>query len=274
MRRLRVPFVSILAVISLYASFLAFIFFTQRSYIFPGTELRSSPALALPPRTERIRLSVNGKSVEALYMPARRTPGEESKRPAVIYAHGNYELIGHRLDELRAYNDAGMDLLLVEYPGYGASEGKPSQESVTRAFAAAYDWLRARADVDGGKIIGHGFSLGGGAVCALSRVRRLRALILQSSFNGVYYYTRRMLLPDFIVRDPFDNLAAVAAFKGPVLILHGKSDDIVPPENASDLHRASPGSRLVILDCGHNDCARDARLWPEILHFLGEKELL
>ncbi len=274
MRRLRVLFIPIIVVISLYASFLAFIFFTQRSYIFPGTELKSSPALILPPRAEHIKLSANGKGVEALYMPAHGSPGEASKRPAVIYAHGNYELIGNRLDELRAYNDAGMDLLLVEYPGYGSSEGGPSQESATRAFAAGYDWLAARAGVDGAKIIGHGFSLGGGVVCALSRVRRLRALILQSSFTGVYYYTRRMFLPDFILRDPFDNLAAVAAFKGPVLILHGTRDSIVPPENGRELHRASPGSKLVMLECGHNDCARDARLWPEILRFLGEKEFL
>lgn len=273
MRRLRVLFISILVVLSLYASFLAFIFFAQRSFIFPGTELRAPQSLVLPPRAEHLRLSADGKGVEALYLPARRSPGEESKRPAVIYAHGNYELIGQRLDELMAYNDAGVNLLLVEYPGYGSSEGEPSQESVTRAFAAAYDWLAARADVDGNRITGHGFSLGGGAVCALSRVRRLRALILQSSFTGVYYYTRGMFLPDFILRDPFDNLSAVAAFRGPVLILHGMRDTIVPPENGRELHRASPGSRLVMLECGHNDCARDARLWPEILRFLGEREL-
>jgi len=274
MKRLRTLVIAILAVILLYLSYLAFIFFAQRGHLFPGTELKHPPELVLPPRTEHIRLSADGKIVEALYLPAHGSPRGEAKRPAVIYAHGNYELIGHRLDELRAYNDAGIDLLLVEYPGYGSSEGEPSQESVTRAFTAGYDWLAARSGVDGGRIIGHGFSLGGGVVCALSRVRPLRALILQSSFIGVYFYTRRMFLPDFILRDPFDNLSAMAAFRGPVLILHGTRDAIVPPENGRALHRASPGSRLVMLECGHNDCAGDARLWPEILRFLEERELL
>lgn len=274
MKRLRVLIIPVLIIILIYLSFFAFVFFTQRSFIFPGTDLKAPQSLALPPRAEQLRLSADGEGVEAIYLPARRSPGEASKRPAVIYAHGNYELIGNRIDELRTYNDAGMDLLLVEYPGYGSSKGEPSQESVTHAFEAAYDWLASRTDVDSGKIIGHGFSLGGGAVCALAKVRRLRALILQSSFTGVYYYTRRMFLPDFIVRDPFDNLAAVTAFRGPILILHGKSDDIVPPENAQELHRASPRSVLVILECGHNNCTHDPRLWPEILRFLGEKELL
>jgi fermentation-respiration switch protein FrsA (DUF1100 family) len=274
MKRLRVLLTAAFAVLLLYLSFLALVFFTQRSFIFAGTGLKASRELPLPPRAERLALTVDGKIVEALYLPAHRSPEGNAKRPAVIYAHGNYELIGQRLDELRAYTDAGMDLLLVEYPGYGSSEGEPSQESLTRAFAAGYDRLAARPGVDRGRIIGHGFSLGGGVVCALSRVRPLRALILQSSFIGGHYFTRRMLLPDFILRDPFDNLSAVAAFRGPVLILHGARDDIVPPENAGALHRASPGSRMVMLECGHNDCAADARLWPEILRFLGEKELL
>jgi len=58
-----------------------------------------------------------------------------------------------------------------------------------------------------------------------------------------------------MVRDPFDNLAALRATSAPVLVLHGERDTIVPPEHARALaDAAGPRARLVLMDCDHNDC--------------------
>jgi hypothetical protein len=73
------------------------------------------------------------------------------------------------------------------------------------------------------------------------------------------------------VRDPFDNLEALQGFSGPLLIVHGERDEIVPPAHASVLHAAVPGSRLHLAPCGHNDCQRP---WPLLRAFLDEHGLL
>ena len=74
-------------------------------------------------------------------------------------------------------------------------------------------------------------------------------------------------MPRALVRDPFDTLEALHAYDGPVLILHGERDGIVPFAHAEALHAAATRSRLVPLPCGHNDCPR---AWEPILAFLDE----
>ena len=80
----------------------------------------------------------------------------------VIFAHGNGELIDYWPDELKKFNDFGLGVLLVEYPGYGRSDGTPTQKSISEAFEAAYDMLVSRPDVDAERIILFGRSVGGG----------------------------------------------------------------------------------------------------------------
>jgi fermentation-respiration switch protein FrsA (DUF1100 family) len=72
------------------------------------------------------------------------------------------------------------------------------------------------------------------------------------------------------VRDRFDNLTAVHEFPGPMLILHGESDPIIPTRHGERLAQAA-GVPLRLMACGHNDCPRP---WPEIREFLGLHGLL
>jgi fermentation-respiration switch protein FrsA (DUF1100 family) len=73
-----------------------------------------------------------------------------------------------------------------------------------------------------------------------------------------------------LVRDPFDNLALLRRFSGPVLLLHGERDEIIPPAQAKALQGGAPGAELHWLPCGHNDC----RPWASVLRFLAEHGLL
>ena len=158
-----------------------------------------------------------------------------------------------------------MSVLLLEYPGYGRSGGKPSEGSIISAAVAAYDYLLDRDDVDNHRIIAYGRSLGGGAACALSAQRQLAALILESSFSGVKSLARRLAIPGFLVLDPFDNLACIANYDGPVLIMHGTWDEVIPVSHARNLDAAATNSELVLMACGHNDCERP---WGYIHQFL------
>ena len=85
----------------------------------------------------------------------------------------------YQVDPARHQRNAGG------IPGYGRSAGSPSEKSITEAFLAAYDAITTRDDVDPSQVILFGRSLGGGAVCALSKYRPIKALILMSTFTSV-----------------------------------------------------------------------------------------
>ena len=91
--------------------------------------------------------------------------------PVIMFAHGNAELIDFWVQELRPLKRLGIGLLLVEYPGYGRSQGHPAQESITDVFVAAYDHLQTMPFVDPERVILMGRSIGGGAVCQLAAQR-------------------------------------------------------------------------------------------------------
>jgi hypothetical protein len=241
----------------------------QRSAIFPAPPAPRFDVFARTPGAERIAVSNGGGESEAWLLPP--SAGSARPAPALIFAHGNGELVDHWAGEFDLPRRRGLAVLLVEYPGYGRSSGSPSRDSIARTMVAAYDALVARAEIDARRIVGYGRSLGGGAVCDLSRARPLAALALESSFTRSRSLAWRFGLPPLLVRDPFDNVAALRAFTGPVLVVHGERDEIIPVAHAHELARTARSARLEILACGHNDCPRP---WPALLRFLTEAGVL
>lgn len=234
----------------------------QRQILFPRDLIEIPPEhLNAGTGFDKTWINMPFGKVEAWYLSA---PGKEkTKRPAALFAHGNGELIDFWADELRHFQRMGIHLLMVEYPGYGRSEGEPTEDSIRQTFTAAYDWLTRREEVDPEAIILFGRSLGGGAVCTIANTRDSCAMILLSTFTSVGAMAAKYGAPTFVVRDPFDNLSAVSAYTGPILIVHGSSDSVIPYTHAQKLHAAAPDSRLITYDSDHNDCPPD---WPAFWH--------
>jgi len=110
-----------------------------------------------------------------------------------------------------------------------------------------------------------GRSLGTGAITDLARSRPLRALVLQSAFTSIASFATRYLLPGFLARDRFDNLEVLRDYPCPVLLIHGRHDEDIPYSHGERLAGASPTIELLSLECGHNDCPPDWRVWEEAL---------
>jgi uncharacterized protein len=161
---------------------------------------------------------------------------------------------------------------LVEFPGYGRSEGAPSQDSITGAALAAYDWAKTQPTIDSRRIVAQGRSLGGAAAAILAANRATAALVLESTFTSIRSFAHQFRVPEFMVRDPFDSLSLVAAYSGPLLVLHGERDELTQPHHARAIAAAaSPGAELHFLPCGHNDCVRP---WGTIRAFLMKSAVL
>ena len=227
--------------------------------IYPGTALRVG-ARDAPEGVEQIWLHAPGGEVEAWLQVAARPRG------LVIFTHGNYELIDHYQGWFAPALARGFSVLMVEYPGYGASAGEPTQETVTQVMVLAYDAMKQRfPDLP---IVAWGRSLGGGAACQLSHLRPLAGLILQSTFTSIRAFARRFLMPGFVVVDPYDNLAAVRSFTAPVLVLHGALDEVIPFAHGKELAAAAQNGAFVRLPGGHNDTRADPAFWESIFGLL------
>ena len=259
-----------LTLLTLYGVYAAVLFAAQRRMFYPG---RRIGALRSPPGTRppgRLSLATSQGPVEAIFLPPARADSA-ARAPALLLAHGNGEVMEDWVDRVQGFRDLGLGVLLVEYPGYGRSAGEPSEGAIRETLLVAYDTLRALPGVDPESIVAFGQSLGGGAVCTLLGRRPLRAVILLSTFTSARPFAHRYGLPSFLVRDTFDNAAALTAYDGPVLVLHGRSDTTIPVTEGRALARAARRATLREYDCEHW-CWEPDRLplWSDLRAFLAD----
>ncbi len=254
--------------LGLYLAYCGLLFLMQRQMMFPSGFIEVPAELPRIPGLERIWVDTSFGKVEMWFLPPVSSRGSKAA-PIVIFAHGNGELIDFWPQELGTFNRLGIGVLLVEYPGYGRSAGLPSQSSIEETFTAAYDAIAARKDVDASRIILFGRSLGGGAVCALSAKRPSAALILMSTFISARSFAAKYLAPGFLVRDPFENLKAVKNYPGPILVMHGKFDEVIPYRHGLSLYQAAQKGKMVTYESGHNDFPPDWNVfWQDVESFL------
>jgi fermentation-respiration switch protein FrsA (DUF1100 family) len=248
-----------------YGLWLALLVTFQESLIFPGRHRTPAADVRPPPGVQQLWLDVaDGVRVEAWFQPgAGRGPGQPG--PAVLFLHGNTDLLEERWNVAAPYVQAGISFLACEYRGYGRSGGVPSEAALVADAAGWYDWLASRPEVDAQRIIVHGISLGGGVAVGLAGRRPVAALVLESTFASVTSLAARLLVPAPLVRHPFRSDGVLARLDVPVLLVHGRRDIVIPVRHARRLHRLAARSRLVETDAGHDDY-RTA--WPAVWDFL------
>lgn len=263
------------AAVVMYAVYCAALFLMQRQILFPVNLIPARPQPVVSGITiESIWTETDQARVEHWLLPP--APGtSEGPAPLIIFCHGNAEIKDDGLLEMLPFTRLGMAVLLMEYPGYGTSSGSPSQASITQTLMAAYDAVIQRPDIDAGRIVLFGRSLGGAAACQLAAHRETAAMILVSTFTGVKSFTRKYLVPDLLVRDPFDSLSVVGDYRRPILVIHGRHDDIVPVDHGLALSQATPKATLILYECGHNDLPPDRHVWfADITRFLRENGII
>lgn len=183
---------------------------------------------------------------------------DRSSRPTVLFFYGNGMCMA---DAIGIFNDLrrlGNNVVLVDYPGYGMSAGKPSEMGVYTAGGVAHDFAVYRKGVDRRKIIPIGWSLGAAAAIDVAAREPIAGLVILSPFTSMTDMARRTL-PLFptslILKHRFENERQLANVKCPIFIAHGSNDSIIPA-SMSDRLAAVAGDKLranVRLDSDHND---------------------
>lgn len=240
-----------------YALLAALVWRFQERIAFPA------PRAALPeplPQgladAERVELTMaDGTHLVGWYVPP--APRPTTPFPALLWFYGNGETIAAIWPVLRDFRPPGAALFIVDYPGYGASEGQATESAFYAAANLAYAALAARKEVDPAQLWVYGRSLGSVAATHVAASHAVAGLVLESPFTSAREMSRRHYapFPRFLVRLRLDNLATIKGVRCPVLILHGTRDRLVPLEMGRRVAAAAPGPvELVLIEgAGHND---------------------
>lgn len=193
----------------------------------------------------------------------------------LLWFHGNGGNLEDRRDMMRELSELPSNVLLIDYRGYGKSEGKPSEEGLYRDARAAYDWLLTRTTAD--RIVVFGKSLGAGPACELASTLPCGGLIVQSAFTKAPDMASRVLpafpLARYLMHTKYDNLAKVATIACPKLFIHSRSDEMIPFEMAERLFAAArepKESAWFDGGAGHNELwiVQRKTYYPRLARFL------
>jgi len=186
--------------------------------------------------------------------PASRTSPTSA---GLLWFYGNGENIATIWPIVREFQPPGTAVLVLDYPGYGGSGGRATENSLYAAADAAYAALTARPGVDPRRIYVYGRSLGSAVATYTAAHHPVAGLILESPFTNAaamakYHYG---LLPRFLLRLSLDNVANVRRVSCPILLFHGDADRLVPTAMGMAVAAAAAGPVEVVLihGSGHND---------------------
>lgn len=175
----------------------------------------------------------------------------------VVFFHGNAGSIGLRVDWLRMFHDLGYAALVVDYRGYGRSEGEPSERGTYEDATAAWDHLVRTRGVAPGDIVIVGESLGGAIAAELAARTSPRALVIQSTFTSVPDLAAELypFLPvRWLSRFRYDTRERLARVSAPVFVAHSPDDELIPFRHGQALHASAREPKTFLaLAGGHNE---------------------
>lgn len=241
--------------LAMYGGLALYLYVFQERFVYfpelPSRQVTATPAdigLAF----EAVRLgTADGETLAGWYIPA------PAARGTLLYLHGNGGNIGHRLDPIAVFHRLGLNILIIDYRGYGDSSGKPSEEGTYQDALAAWDYLTQEKRHMPDRIVLFGESLGGSIAARLAARQTPAGLVIYASFTSAPELAQA-LYPIFpasrLARYRYDTRAALGSVNCPLLILHSPEDEIIPFSHGQALLAAArEPKRLVELRGGHND---------------------
>jgi fermentation-respiration switch protein FrsA (DUF1100 family) len=216
----------------------------------PGRELTATPA-DIGLTYEDVEIGTpDGERLHGWYVNAPSAPG------VVLFFHGNAGNISHRLESIAIFHRLGLDVLIVDYRGYGQSTGRPSERGTYRDAQAAWDYLVDSRGIAPSNIVIFGRSLGAAVGAWLAARTRPAGVIVESGFTSGADMAKR-IYPFYpaalLTRLKYPVIEYLAGLTSPLLVVHSRDDEIIPFEMGRTLYEAAPQpKRLLELRGGHN----------------------
>ncbi len=176
----------------------------------------------------------------------------------LLMFHGNAGNITHRLDKLRILRELEINLFIIDYRGYGRSEGSPTEQGLYQDSEAAYRYLLTREDVTPARIYIYGHSLGAAVAIYLADQGQGAGVIAEAGFSSLLDAAASIypwLPAKYLTKERYDSLGRVPHLKAPILIIYPDKDEIIPPSQSEKLYQAAaePKEFLVVKGADHNN---------------------
>ena len=192
---------------------------------------------------------------------------------ALLFLHGNAGNASHRLPTAALFAQLGLNVLLIDYQGYGLSEGQPTESGIYADGNAGLDYLLSRG-FESEKITLFGRSLGGAVAIDIARNRALSGVIVCSAFSSGADMAREMGLGLMapLLRNRFNSVDKIKQLQSPLLSLHGNLDRVIPMRLGQKLFDSASVDKqwIEITGAGHNDIidVAGARFWQPVRDFV------
>jgi fermentation-respiration switch protein FrsA (DUF1100 family) len=233
-----------------YLVLVVLVYFLQRKLLyFPTRSAVPAPEGDQFKGLETVALNTSdGLRIFAWYWPGARPV-------TLVIFHGNAGNRLHRLEWMEDLHALGVGVFILDYRGYGGSEGSPSEAGLYRDAEAAAAWLQERG---ASNLVYFGESLGTGVAVELALRRPPAALILQSAFTsavdvGAKAYS--FLPVRLLMKDRYENMRKLSTIRAPVLVIHGEKDEMISSAAGRVLYEVAGGPKewLLVPGAGHND---------------------
>lgn len=250
-----------------YTAVCLFLFFQQTRFIFfPSRDIQTTPEFFNLRYVEVVvPVVTDNGAVERIH--GWWIPADQPNAKVLLYLHGNGFNIGANVAHAYRFHQMGFSVLLIDYRGYGLSEGGfPTEAGVYQDAAAAWNYLVKDRKIPPQQIFLYGHSLGGAIAIDLAVQHPDAAgLIVQGSFTSIrqiveHQNSFRMFPVDLILTSRFDSISKVRSLSVPVLFIHGAADLQVPAFMSEQLFAAAPEPKYLVLfpEGGHNNVAEVA----------------
>ena len=151
-------------------------------------------------------------------------------KKTILFFHGNAGELGARTYKLNKFNDLDLNFLIISWRGFSGNNGKPTEQGLYKDAQKAVEWLEKKG-INKKDIILYGESLGTGIAVELATKNEYSGIILESPYTSMIDMGKRFypFLPISILqKDKYNSLKKLSMIKSPILVLHGKSDTLVP----------------------------------------------
>lgn len=217
---------------------------------YPERLIRATPAAVNLSYESVSIITKDGVRLSGWWVPAKEARG------VVLFFHGNGGNISYYLDTLPVFNRLGLTTFIIDYRGYGISEGHPSEEGTYLDAEAAWDYLVSQRKVPPNRIIIMGRSLGGAIAAWLASRHTPAITILESSFLS-FARAAKDLYPWAPAKMLFGNMYATEEYarqiRSPVLVIHSPDDELIAFHHGLRLFElASAPKELLKISGSHN----------------------
>jgi len=182
-------------------------------------------------------------------------PGRSAR--VLLFFHGNAGNISHRLESIRQFRDLGLSVLIIDYRGYGQSNGRTTERGLYRDADAAWRYLIEDRGLVASDIVIFGRSLGASVASGLAAKQQPLALIVESSFTSIPDIAQELypwLPARWLSRLKHATRDYIRDVRCPVLVVHSRDDEIIPFHHGESIFLSANEPRtLLTIRGGHND---------------------